>query len=180
MKKQIISSLPPQRNIQNKSAIPEKVGQIILDLQLCPGAKPAWTPPNGDALGTWHHARNILWPCGTGLFIGWFGHFITDSCIASRSCQLWSFPNCLRTCCSASDLFLVHPSSVSGDHSPLAYLPSLISEGRCFSKQIAFVILTSSEKLSRVWPVLDPAPKCGYILSFAPGHPVLTVDKKHQ
>lgn len=108
---------------------------------------------------------------------GWAMSLLTVACQQSR--QLCLVPSCLHKCCSASGLFSVHPWSVSWDHSPLAYLPFLISEGRCLNKQIAFIILSSPEKLSRFWPVLDPTPKWGYILGFASVHPILTVDKKH-
>lgn len=94
------------------------------------------------------------------------------------SSGLWSFLSYLHKCCSAPGWLSVHSCRVSVNHSPLAYLPSPISAGRCLNKQLPFVILNSLKKLSRFWPVLDPAPKCGYLLSFAPDLLILIVDEK--
>lgn len=107
------------------------------------------------------------------------GPFLYGQQQAGKSCRcrLWWFPSCLCKCRGASGLFSVQPWSVSWDNTPLACLPSLISEGTCLSKQIAFISLTSPEKLRRFSPVLDPVPRCGYILGFALGHSILTVDK---
>lgn len=168
----------PTEKHTDEDTIPEKVDKIILDLHLWPRIKPVWILPSIDALGTWRYAQHVFWPPWNWSVYRMVGPFLYWQLHTSRSCQLWWIPSCLHKCCSALGLFSVHPWSVSWDHSPVAYLPFLISEGRCLNKQIAFIILTSPEKLSRFWPVLDPTPKWGYILGFASGHPILTVDKK--